>query len=48
MEVMRQPYESIMSMPCGRRKRFIEEKDHLETVKAARAPKGRRTGRRRG
>lgn len=25
MRVMRQPYDSVMSMPVGRRKRIIEE-----------------------
>jgi hypothetical protein len=34
MERMRQPYESIMLMPSGRRKRFIEEKAHLDAQRA--------------
>lgn len=36
MEFMRQGYLDVMSMPIGRRKRFCEEKEHFEQVRAAR------------
>jgi hypothetical protein len=39
MEFMRQPYESAMSMPVGRRKRFIMEKDHLEQYRDSKRKK---------
>ena len=36
MECLNQTYDSIMSMPSGRRKRFCEEKEHLEKVREIR------------
>lgn len=34
MEMLHQPYDAVMSMPCGRRKRFCEEKEHIDKHKA--------------
>jgi len=39
MEALHQPYESVMSMPVGRRKRFVEEYDHILMVRKQRAGK---------
>jgi len=36
MEALNQGYLDIMAMPIGRRKRFIDEKEHLEKMRAAR------------
>jgi len=33
---LRQPYDAVMSMPCGRRKRFALEQEHLDRVRANR------------
>jgi len=41
MDVLHQPYDAVMSMPCGRRKRFCEEKEHLDRYRAQRVKKGR-------
>jgi len=37
MEVLHQPYDAVMSMPCGRRKRFCEEKEHLDKIRASKS-----------
>ena len=37
MEVLHQPYDSIMSMPCGRRRRLMDEKQHLDEYRANKA-----------
>jgi hypothetical protein len=49
MEVFGLPYRDIMSMPSGRRRRFADEKEHIDRwraarqeAEAARAKKGRR------
>ena len=39
MDVLHQPYDAVMSMPCGRRKRFCEEKEHLDRYRAQRVKK---------
>lgn len=41
MEALDQPYDAVMAMPVGRRKRFCEEKEHLDRVRSKNnAPKG--------
>jgi hypothetical protein len=35
MEYLHQPYESIMSIPAARRRRFCEEKENIEKVREA-------------
>ncbi len=30
MDVLHQPYDSVMGMPSGRRKRFAQEKENLD------------------
>jgi hypothetical protein len=42
MERLRQPYDAVMSMPAGRRKRFCQEKEHLDRYVAAHQPKGKK------
>lgn len=37
MEVLHQSYDSIMSMPCGRRKRLCDEKQHFDEHRANKA-----------
>jgi len=36
MEALHQPYDVLMSMPCGRRRRFADEKENLDRWRAAR------------
>ena len=40
MDDLHQPYDAIMSMPCGRRRRLCEEKDHLNKWRAAKQKQG--------
>lgn len=36
MEALHQGYRDIMAMPVGRRKRFVLEKEHIDTVRRKR------------
>ena len=36
MEAMGQDYDAVMSMPCGRRRRFCDEKENLDRYRAQR------------
>lgn len=36
METLNQGYLDVMAMPIGRRKRFCQEKEHLERVRKRR------------
>lgn len=36
MESLGQQYDVIMRIPSGRRRRFVEEKEHLDKWRAAR------------
>lgn len=44
MEALGQPYESVMRIPSGRRRRFAEEKQHLDKWRAQRLKSKNRTG----
>jgi hypothetical protein len=36
MDALGQSYRDIMEMPCGRRRRFAEEKQHIDEWRARR------------
>lgn len=36
MEAMGQPYDAVMAMPSGRRRRFCDEKENLDKYRARR------------
>lgn len=40
MEALRQPYDAVMRIPSGRRRRFCEEKEHIDEWRKSRAGKG--------
>lgn len=39
MEHLHQPYDVVMRMPSGRRKRLADEKENLDRWRSSRVPK---------